>query len=1198
MMEAEEAFARDYEEHPGDRRSSFGITTEGRITDADEIARELTGYDRKDLVGKRFSSLFVLADRKPVEHLFRKLLMMIGPRTMQATLVRKDGARVPVELTGDRVTEDTTCSLRITVEETSHRTQLDEELARIRQDMSVLTDITAEVSSELEREQLMSKVAKRAATLLGGDAGAIAEHHPEEHTITYPYLHNLPDDLQGVVVSDRQGVAGYVIGAQCPVAIEDYPSYELAIPNFVQAGVKSVASAPLISKGRAIGAVGVFTFTPRAFSKRDVDLLELVAKQATVAIENARLYEDATAEARRLAAVNSISKLLNSTLQTHEVLNLATAELCRALGSAAACTFFYYPETHEISAPMACGVFLGREEMAVTKASEYPVLEEALKNNQAIVTDLVEMPHGKVMKEQLGVNTALLLPLIAKDRPIGGIIVARRGAPYSQKEINFSTSIAGQAAIAVENARLYQSVEQSQRKTRLLLDATQTILSLLDQKTMLNRFVTIASHVVGVSRASIVLFHTRAGVAELAAIHGPAAESAGIKWSFTTEEAFYREAARGSPVLLDINDPKLDDRPRRILKHMRIERALIAPIKVARRTIGVLALDEPGIKYNFSREDQSLASAVAGNAAVALENARLYRETKEAVDRRATALEIGRLLTSTLEFSEVFSLTLEELCKALGGKAGAYLSYDYKAGVLRGELGYRMPNDVVKAIQSPITRYRRLRDVASRGGAYYVFKETAVPEVRPYMEQFGLEVVLTIPLTYKDQLVGVALVGRPERKPFSQDEMDFGLVVARQAAIAIKTARLFERERVAKKEADLLNAVGLALSSVRSWEEVYPKIARGVLHLIGCDAVGITETVDIAAFRFAYVRNLPEKLKERIFTPDGSGEIWEAVGKGRSVLINNYPNQSWAYKELVDSGVKAIAIAPMIVKNRIIGALTAVSLTNARAFEERCLELLTSLSRQAALAIENTRLYLAQFDIADKLQKSLFPRELPKLDWMDVGVEYQSATTEAIVGGDFYDFIELKDGRLVFFLGDVAGKGIERASLASMARSSLRIFASLNPDPTFVLGHTNGIIAMHSEPSDFVSTFYAVFDPEKHLLTCGNAGHPPPIALMDGTAEFLPFGQPVLGVSTDIAFSSITIDCRKLQTFVLYTDGVTEARAGRDFFGEDRLLKTVVASVSLDAQGIAAQVMEAAKTFAQNRLFDDVAIVVLKCRCR
>lgn len=156
-----------------------------------------------------------------------------------------------------------------------------------------LNEVAERITSEIELARLLPKVLQIAEELVGAEGGAIGLLDAERGVITYPYLHNVPQELTDVAVPRGGGLTGEVMTSGYPTVIDDYSAYPKAVPEFVQAGLRSVVSVPIVSGDRIFGALSVFSLTEkRGFSDRDLALVAGVGRQAGIAMENAHLYEN------------------------------------------------------------------------------------------------------------------------------------------------------------------------------------------------------------------------------------------------------------------------------------------------------------------------------------------------------------------------------------------------------------------------------------------------------------------------------------------------------------------------------------------------------------------------------------------------------------------------------------------------------------------------------------------------------------------------------------------------------------------------------------------------------------------------------------------------------------------------------------------------------------------------------------------
>jgi sigma-B regulation protein RsbU (phosphoserine phosphatase) len=287
------------------------------------------------------------------------------------------------------------------------------------------------------------------------------------------------------------------------------------------------------------------------------------------------------------------------------------------------------------------------------------------------------------------------------------------------------------------------------------------------------------------------------------------------------------------------------------------------------------------------------------------------------------------------------------------------------------------------------------------------------------------------------------------------------------------------------------------------------------------------------------------------------------------------------------------ALLPIATSTELLAELTVISLDPAMPITEDTLATARTIAQQAALAIDNARLYQQQKQFAETMQQSLLPRERPAIDGLDVGRVYESAA-QVDVGGDVYDFLELADGRLAVVLGDVTGHGIDATADMAMAKFVFRSLAREHPEPSQFLAHANEVIVGEIAVGKFITMAYVTVDPDGEVL-CASAGHPEPrVVGADGTVAGLQCGGLALGIDGSQEYEQVSTTLPPGGSVVLYTDGVIESRRERDLFGVERLDEVLVANAAQSAQTIADAVLAACRGYAGGDLPDDCAIVVIQ----
>ena len=288
------------------------------------------------------------------------------------------------------------------------------------------------------------------------------------------------------------------------------------------------------------------------------------------------------------------------------------------------------------------------------------------------------------------------------------------------------------------------------------------------------------------------------------------------------------------------------------------------------------------------------------------------------------------------------------------------------------------------------------------------------------------------------------------------------------------------------------------------------------------------------------------------------------------------------------------ALIPVATPSELLATMTIISLHPDRPVAGEITETALAIAVQAALAIDNARLYGQQKAFADTMQRSLLPRAAPELPGLELGDVYESAA-RLEVGGDVYDYLTFGDGRLAVVLGDVTGHGVDATADMAMAKYVFRSLAREHPDPGTFLAAANDVVTSEIAPGRFITMVEVVLDAVEGEVVCASAGHPPPrLVLPDGKVESISARGLALGIDAPQAYDTVTEPFPSGAIVVVYTDGVIEARRGGEQFGVERLDLLLAERRGLPPQEIAQAALAACRDWTEGELTDDFAVVVVK----
>lgn len=486
------------------------------------------------------------------------------------------------------------------------------------------------------------------------------------------------------------------------------------------------------------------------------------------------------------------------------------------------------------------------------------------------------------------------------------------------------------------------------------------------------------------------------------------------------------------------------------------------------------------------------------------------------------------------------------------------------------------------------------------------------------LEESAIRRALFIPLLVHDEVIGALAVFKTRARPYRDGEEGLLIALSSQLAVAVQNARLHERtkelsetleqtlesERRVARQLRGLYAITQSFAESLSLEATLEAVARTMVELL---------EVDVAVIRMPDARN-EEFVARAVHVADPrvhdvvasmaarpqpvSAPLARRLLRSKRAVIlrpgTASPEDAHRLLEpFLRQGATA-AVLPLATPGEVLGTLTLVSFDPTRPLEEEDVETALSVASQAALAIDNARLYQQQKDFAETMQRSLLPREAPRVRGLDVGHVYQSSA-RVDVGGDLYDFLVLEGGRLGVALGDVLGKGISAAADMAMTKFSFRVLARGGADPSRLLASVNDVVCDEIESGKFVTFLYALVDPEAGEVACASAGHPPPrVVRPQGRVTSLGTSGLALGIEAGQEYATESVRLEPGSTVVLYTDGVLEARRDGELYGEERLDRLLSERRHLRAQELAAAILADCRSFSGGELADDCAIVCLQ----
>jgi phosphoserine phosphatase RsbU/P len=405
--------------------------------------------------------------------------------------------------------------------------------------------------------------------------------------------------------------------------------------------------------------------------------------------------------------------------------------------------------------------------------------------------------------------------------------------------------------------------------------------------------------------------------------------------------------------------------------------------------------------------------------------------------------------------------------------------------------------------------------------------------------------------------------------------------------------RMDEEKQVVTQETqivvDFMHHMAQALGENPRRDELYQRIVHASILCTGALSACIFERTNDGMMRgvaleglFPPHRPIPEIAKGKLNTrakfieqilksetfPVGDGVVGGVAATAKGVLIADAAADPRIVKHDDPAlEVKSVIAVPLMFRDRFFGVLAVTNPADGLPFSETDFSLVQSLAEQAALALHNADFLNFQIEkkqldldlsLASGIQKMLLPKTAPKVAGFDVDTRYAPAQK---IGGDFFDLYALSETRLGVAVADVSGKGIPASLLMAICRTNLRQIAPRFESPARVLQELNRVLTADLQQEHYITIIYAVIDTEYNEVTFARAGHELPLFLRSDrttgqvTMEFVGAEGMPLGMVDEELFNSVIVDRREPlglgETFILYTDGVTEApnEEGKEFSG-------------------------------------------------
>lgn len=786
-----------------------------------------------------------------------------------------------------------------------------------------------------------------------------------------------------------------------------------------------------------------------------------------------------------------------------------------------------------------------------------------------------------------GAPEALVVPVLAGDGVVGTLELYRSSPPFGAAEIAAAELAARHVALAL---RVCASPNGSAAAPVVPLDlAGEALAAAADEGRSADRVARLAARLTSADGA----------------------------WIWRIEGVRCDLIAVSSPLLEP--DPELCA----LARHVVAARGGVATDPFGGGLVTTLQLGEPplgALQLTFRPGEEPDAEELERLASFAVRAAHALRASERALrvgaelERSRALLEVVGQAIAQLSLKHTLQTAVQRIAELLAvPRVAVYLRDDDGRLAVAEQVGLEGPHVEVAAALLELARGSGIVRIGD------AVEDARLARAADAAAEAGLESAVALPLVAHDETIGVLVLYPQAGRDPTENEAALLHALSAQLAVAVQNAQLHERtttlagqreealasERAAARRLEALYEISRSFAQSLSLERTLDAVAK---------TVALALDVDAAAIRLPDERGLELQTRALHVVDPRLDEVARAVlmrpqpltsARLRAILRSGEPllleaaavgemGGAYALLEPFLAKGSTAAVIPIATPTEVLGTISIVSFEPARPIDEETVSTALSIAGQAALAIDNARLYQQQKAFADTMQRSLLPRAKPSLPGLELGDVYESAA-RVEVGGDVYDYMALPDGRLAVILGDVTGHGVDATADMAMAKYVFRSLAREHPDPARFLTHANAVVCSEIASGKFITMAALAVDAAGGKLVSASAGHPPPrLVHPDGTVEGLTARGLALGIDEDVTYEAVEVGFAVGDAVVLTTDGAIEARHEGELFGVERLDAILAEHRHEPPQAMADAVVEACRAWAGRELADDLALVVIK----
>jgi len=887
----------------------------------------------------------------------------------------------------------------VAIREARLYTQARERLRRL----TALRDIDRAIIAHLNLEEIIQVVLKKVPVALDAEAVALSLLDEEGHR-SRVFQMRLPN---GTIIGEEafslsDSLLMEMRETQRPVVIPDLtadPRLHLHRDLVHEFELHGYVGAPLIVRDRLVGILHILTIRPVHFLEEDVNFLATLAGQTAIALENARLFDEARRRAEALACMTDLGLRVART-EGQETLSSLLKGVQNCLRVDKAAIFCYQDQEKSLTLEQAVGYPaetmarlreqwrfpLGEEggpvgQVAQTRKPLYlPNLLDAADSTPALPSDPgTPAAPGESVTHQpeqswtgpehslaaLGAS-CYLLPLAYGEHLFG---VLGLFSPRAYGFDSFARSLADQfayyTASALDNARLYQQARQRLTRLTTLREIDRALSSRLSLDEVISVVLENVYPQAGVDAVGVSLMDWKRGRTLLAHLHLPdGSEIEGETFRLSDDLVKQLSTGQETVAIPELPDPRLDD-PRGLTRQYSLRSYLGVPLVVGDQSIGVLHLFSAQ-PYRFSAEEMDFFTTLAGQAAIAIQNARLYETAVQRAESMAFLTESALSIARIGYEGEVARTMVEAAVQVTGATWAGYLAYDERTEEFILVSVYGLSPKQMAEIKDRLRELTTAAPSLSERVKEVFFQERRSiyypsPSSFPWWKEITSQArsIYLLPVIHGERIFGLLALVSPEEDGFSEEQRALADVFATYAASAMENVRLYRQAQERLRRLSILREIDLGILAARTVKEAVQVVLDKAVTLPGVDAASaMIVQPDGQELEFVASRNLSRKWLLAKQARLGEGVIGTVAASQEPLYIPDLcADPRVRDPHLVrEEGIVSYIGVPLVTKTGAVGVLNLYTREQYRPTPDE-MDFYATLGGQLGIAIENVSLY-------------------------------------------------------------------------------------------------------------------------------------------------------------------------------------------------------------------------------------------------